>query len=440
VRLKAQATKKRTFHTRKAYILQKDRRVQSKEGQTLVCTRFSQTIAQQHFMPNSENSSMTKPQERARVYAISLFPALSIPTRMRSESHYSGKGVCIAMIDSGFVTHPDLTKPENRIVRYYDAVKKEEDALPPEKPEFYSWHGTMTACTAAGNGFLSRKLYSSLAYNANLVLVRTMDDKGSIPTARIAHALDWCLENAKKYGINIINLSVYADEIDTSLEHPVTSRVEEAVRRGIVVVAASGNNPRVPLYPPACAPSAITVGGLDDKNNMLEDDSLYQSSFGRTPEGIVKPEVIAPAIWLPAPILPNTPTHEEASALSALDNMLDDMLLKTLPLIITKTNLPLELLRSSNVEEIRGKIVERLTTEKIISPNYKHVDGTSFAAPIVCSVIAQMLEANDRLSPAKIKEILTQTAKNLPNYPSEPQGFGMVQATAAVEMAAQATL
>lgn len=391
-------------------------------------------------MPNSENSSMTKPQERARVYAISLFPALSIPTRMRSESHYSGKGVCIAMIDSGFVTHPDLTKPENRIVRYYDAVKKEEDALPPEKPEFYSWHGTMTACTAAGNGFLSRKLYSSLAYNANLVLVRTMDDKGSIPTARIAHALDWCLENAKKYGINIINLSVYADEIDTSLEHPVTSRVEEAVRRGIVVVAASGNNPRVPLYPPACAPSAITVGGLDDKNNMLEDDSLYQSSFGRTPEGIVKPEVIAPAIWLPAPILPNTPTHEEASALSALDNMLDDMLLKTLPLIITKTNLPLELLRSSNVEEIRGKIVERLTTEKIISPNYKHVDGTSFAAPIVCSVIAQMLEANDRLSPAKIKEILTQTAKNLPNYPSEPQGFGMVQATAAVEMAAQATL
>jgi serine protease AprX len=391
-------------------------------------------------MSTFEATSVTKTQERARVYAISLFPALSIPTRMRSESHYSGKGVCIAMIDSGFVTHPDLTKPENRIVRYYDAVKKEEDALPPEKPEFYSWHGTMTACTAAGNGFLSRKLYSSLAYNANLVLVRTMDDKGSIPTARIAHALDWCLANAKKYGINIINLSVYADEIDTSLEHPVTSRVEEAVRRGIVVVAASGNNPRVPLYPPACAPSAITVGGLDDKNNMLEDDSLYQSSFGRTPEGIVKPEVIAPAIWLPAPILPNTPTHEEASALSALDNMLDDMLMKTLPLLITKTNLPLELLRSSNVEEIRGKIVERLTTEKIISPNYKHVDGTSFAAPIVCSVIAQMLEANDRLTPAKIKEILTQTAKNLPNYPSEPQGFGMVQATAAVEMAAKATL
>lgn len=228
--------------------------------------------------------------------------------------------------------------------------------------------------------------------------------------------------------------------MDTSLEHPVTKLVEEASRRGIVVVAASGNNPRVPLYPPACAPSAITVGGLDDKNSMLEDDGLYHSSFGRTIEGLIKPEVIAPAIWLPAPILPGTPTHEEAAALSALDSMLDDMMMRTLPLLITKTNLSLELLRSTNIEEIRGKISERLSAEKIISPNYKHVDGTSFAAPIVCSVIAQMLEANDRLTPAKIKEILTQTARPLANYPSEPQGFGVVQATAAVEEAAVATL
>jgi serine protease AprX len=107
---------------------------------------------------------------------------------------------------------------------------------------------------------------------------------------------------------------------------------------------------------------------------------------------------------------------------------------------LPKTGLSLELLRSSNVDEIRGKINDRLQSEKIISPNYKHVDGTSFAAPIVCSVIAQMLEANDNLPPAKIKEILTQTAKTLPNYPSEPQGFGIVQATAAVEAAAVATL
>jgi serine protease AprX len=370
-------------------------------------------------------------------YVPSLFPALSIPVRMRAKAHYSGKGICIAMIDSGFVPHPDLTQPENRILRYFDAVQEIEAPLPPATPELYSWHGTMTACTAAGNGYLSRKLYSSLAYNANVVLVRTMDDKGKVPTSRIVNALQWCLDNRKKYGIQVINLSVYADEIDTSLEHPVTQLVEQLSENGVVVVAASGNNPTAPLRPPAAAPSAVTVGGLDDKNTLgIRDNDLYNSSFGRTVNNTIKPEVIAPAIWLPAPILHGTTVHEEASALVAMDSMTDEMLLRTLPLIITKTQLPLELLRSTNVGEIRNHIENRLRAEKIISPNYKHVDGTSFAAPIVCSVVAQMLEVAPALTPQQVKDILCATARPMSNYPREPQGYGVVRATAAVEAAA----
>jgi serine protease AprX len=382
------------------------------------------------------------PSDASASYAIpSLFPALSIPARMRAKAHYSGKGVGIAMIDSGFIPHPDLSKPDNRIRRYYDAVTQTEADLPPDKAEFYSWHGTMTACTAAGNGFLSRKLYSSLAYNAHVVLVRTMDDRGKIPTATIVHAMEWCLANAKKYGINVINLSVYADEIDGSLDHPLTKIVEEASARGIVVVAAAGNNPMAPMRPPANAPSAITVGGLDDKNTLgIRDNDLYNSTFGRAAGNIIKPEVIAPAIWLPAPILSGTPVHEEASALVAMDSMNDMMLLKTLPLLIPHTQLPLELIRSTNTDEVRGHIEARLKAEKIISPNYKHVDGTSFAAPIVCSVVAQMLEVNPRLTPAEVKDILTATARPMPNYPREPQGYGVVRATAAVEAALDDTV
>jgi serine protease AprX len=367
----------------------------------------------------------------------SLFPALSIPVRMRAKAHYSGKGVGIAMIDSGFIPHPDLTQPENRIRAYYDAVSKVEAPLPPEQAEFYSWHGTMTACTAAGNGYLSRKLYSSLAYNAHLVLVRTMDDKGKIPTARIVEALEWTIRNARRFGVKIINLSVYADEVDMSPEHPVNALVEDAVARGIVVVAAAGNNPTAPLRPPASAPSAITVGGLDDKNTLgIRDNDLYNSTFGRTIGNSIKPEVIAPAIWLPAPILYGTSVHQEASALVAMDSMTDVMLLQTLPLLIKYTQLPLELIRSTDVKAVRAAIEERLKAEKIISSNYKHVDGTSFAAPIVCSVVAQMLEVNPRLTPQEVKDILTATARPMPNYPREPQGYGVVRATAAVEAAA----
>ena len=61
-----------------------------------------------------------------------------------------------------------------------------------------------------------------------------------------------------------------------------------------------------------------------------------------------------------------------------------------------------------------------------------HVDGTSFAAPIVSSVIAQMLEINSSLTPAMIRTILFSTAKRLKNWPAERQGFGMVQAKKAI--------
>jgi hypothetical protein len=56
-----------------------------------------------------------------------------------------------------------------------------------------------------------------------------------------------------------------------------------------------------------------------------------------------------------------------------------------------------------------------------------HVDGTSFAAPIVCSVIAQMLEANPQLTPAAIREVLFSTSKRIENYPAERQGFGVIR-------------
>jgi serine protease AprX len=56
-----------------------------------------------------------------------------------------------------------------------------------------------------------------------------------------------------------------------------------------------------------------------------------------------------------------------------------------------------------------------------------HVDGTSFAAPIVCSVIAQMLEANTKLTPATIREVLFNTAKRIEGLPAERQGFGVIR-------------
>jgi serine protease AprX len=63
------------------------------------------------------------------------------------------------------------------------------------------------------------------------------------------------------------------------------------------------------------------------------------------------------------------------------------------------------------------------------------VDGTSFAAPIVTSVVAQMIEANPHLTPTVIKDILIATADRVPGLPLMNQGYGVMNARRAVEQA-----
>ncbi|MCX6140668.1 MAG: S8 family serine peptidase [Candidatus Kapabacteria bacterium] len=263
---------------------------------------------------------------------IATKPVLPLPVRLHADVRSTGKGICIAMVDSDFVIHPDLMEPIPRIVGYYDAVEDKAYELPPTEPLSRHWHGTMTACTAAGNGYLSRGEFTSLAPQSTVLLIRTMNEAGRVTTPTIERALHYILEHAVEFGIRVVNLSVYADEFDQTLDHPVTKAVEDVVAKNIVVVAAAGNNPFAPIRPPASAPNALTVGGLDDKNTLDgSDEELYHSTFGITQLGIQKPELIAPAIWLPAPILPGTQTHTQASALCALDMMTDDMLLSCAP-------------------------------------------------------------------------------------------------------------
>lgn len=373
------------------------------------------------------------------VRPLATRPVLPLPVRLHADVRATGAGIGIAMVDSDFVVHPDLVEPTCRIVRYHDAVNNVSDALPPTEPLARHWHGTMTACTAAGNGHLARGRFTSLAPEASLVLIRTMNDVGRVTTPTIVRALHFIRDNAADLGIRVVNLSVYSDEIDHTLDHPVNAAVEEITAMGIVVVAAAGNNPYAPIRPPAAAPGALTVGGLDDKNTLDgSDEQLYHSTFGITHLGVQKPELIAPAIWLPAPILPGTTTHMQASALCAMDMMTDDMLLGTAPMLMPHSGLPLPLWTSRDVDELREAIDATIEAELIASPYYKMVDGTSFAAPIVASTVAQMLELAPHLTPADVKDILMSTARPLDGYPAIRQGAGVVQQRAALAKARMA--
>src|SRR5262249_21995182 len=150
-------------------------------------------------------------------------------------------------------------------------------------------------------------------------------------------------------------------------------------------------------------------------------------SFGKTVDDLSKPELIANAIWIAAPIPLRTNEHEEAQTLYDLLKFSDDELPLEITGKIILTQLDKNLIHESDGSVIRKAIVNRIQQCKYINANYQHVDGTSFAAPIVTSVIAQLLEAKPNLTPLQIREILFSTAKRLSNFHVERQGFGAVQ-------------
>ncbi|MEP7109345.1 MAG: S8 family serine peptidase [Ferruginibacter sp.] len=358
-----------------------------------------------------------------------------LPTALRLDADpgYTGKGVTICFIDSGFYLHPDLVSYENR-------VKKIVDINSPMNPREYfstphqeSWHGTMTTVVCAGDGYISNGLYKGIASDAELVLLKVQNESGKIPTENIVKALQWVLENHILYNIKIVNMSLGDDE-DLSLRSSrVDQLAEKLIAKGIIVVAAVGNDEYGSIKPPANALNVIAVGGVDD-DNLLGSvaGKLYHSSFGKTMDALMKPELMAHAIWIAAPILPGTKEQEEAEALYKLVNTPDYELKPALAEIVNKIILDACVLERDDVSFIRDAVKQRIQAAKYISANYMHVDGTSFAAPIVSSIIAQLLEANPNLTPAYIRELLFSTARRIDGIPAEKQGFGVIQARKAL--------
>ena len=360
---------------------------------------------------------------------------LSTPLRLDADDRFTGRGVTIAFLDSGFYPHVDLTTPKNRIVAYRNMIEEDGELGSLFQPDVASWHGMMTSVVAAGNGSLSNGFYRGLAPDSDVVLVK-LARTGRITEADIQAGLEWVLVNREKYNIRVVNISAGGDFEQSYLADPLSRTVELCTAAGIAIVCAVGNAghlPNHPVFPPASAPSCIAVGGLDDRNSLNRAKrGMYRSSYGPTVDGLQKPEVIAPSIWVPAPILPNTPTAQQAELLEKLDTSADDEL-HDLIRANPGVDAELDAVLDRPVHSIRQITLLKLRRENVITRDYKYVDGTSFAAPIVSSLVAQMLEANPSLTPQRVKHILISTAERLPQYEVDRQGWGVIDPRRAVE-------
>ncbi len=446
-----------------------------------ICPTCARDYARRHARRRSPVSlhTHTFPHTTFPYYHPEEFTVLSQWERLPHHPGFDGRGIGVAFLDSGYYPHPDFVEGSLDVTAFLDSVGSPvrvrrflerqpsrvrqyanlvEDRVHTglDLPSLWSdapssWHGQMTAALAAGNGCLSDGHFRAYAPAASLIWLKIGRPNGSIPESDILAGLHWLLaeDRLQRLGVRVVNISVGGDHPQSWWENPVCLAVEALTQAGVLVVVAAGNSGREVLVAPAQAPSALTVGGIDDGNRRWRVDRtaerrrlrLYHHSYGRVwaaSQPMGKPELLAPAIWLPAPVLPVSPVFREMWVLGRAWHALDEGRVAQAREILWRHRELLALtvqVRHAGPKTLRRLLRFRMNRHKWVHPFYQHVDGTSVSAPQVAAVAAQMFQANPGLTPQAVRQLLMESALPLDHLPRAQTGAGLLQPARAVALA-----
>ena len=208
------------------------------------------------------------------------------------EQGITGKGTCICVLDSGIAPHPDL---KDRIIAFKDCVNGRKE------PYDDNGHGTHCAGIAAGDGTSSGGKNVGVAPEANIVGVKVLDEFGNGTCSDIIRGIQWAVTHQHKYGIDVLTISLGHSIDRTRFLDPLTLAVQAASHLGLTVTVSAGNDGPAPstVCAPGNAPSAITVGALNDNgtDDPTDDYPAMFSSRGPTPiDHLEKPDIMAPGV------------------------------------------------------------------------------------------------------------------------------------------------
>ena len=292
------------------------------------------------------------------------------------EDSYTGAGVTVAVLDTGVSQLPDFG---DRVLARVD--------LTPEQDGFDRYgHGTHMAGIIGGNGASSAGEWNGVAPRANLVSVKVAGADGSTDVSVVIAGLQWVLANKSTYGIRVLNLAFGTDSRQSYSLDPLNYAVEQVWLGGILVITSAGN--RGPnggtINKPGDDPFVVTVGAVDLNGTPDRFDDVVApfSSWGVTPDGFLKPDLVAPGITIVAP-------------------------------------------------RAVGSVVDQMHPEAVVDDAYIQGTGTSQAAAIVSGVAALMFQADPSMTPDIAKATLLGSAYKSSAYRSGG-GAGLIDAGGAV--------
>ncbi len=307
--------------------------------------------------------------------------------------------IIVAVPDTGVLLgHPDL---ENKLVPGYDFVRSRYSEIDSDRgidtnpndpgdqlPGGSSFHGTHVAGIISAQSNNNEGI-AGISWNTSIMPLRALGKGGSGTEYDIEQAIRYAsgLPNdsgtVPTYPADIINLSLGGGAFSEG-----TQQLMEAVRnKGIIVVAASGNeNTDIPMFP-ASLDSVISVGAINI-NKQRASYSNYGSYL----------DVVAPGG-------DNTPDINGDGD--------PDGIISTMGSDVAAKNLQMEY-------------------------SYNYAMGTSMAAPHVSGVISLMKAVNPNLTPQNVDDLLAngKMTDDLGNGGRDDEfGHGLINARKAVNAA-----
>ena len=315
---------------------------------------------------------------------------------------YTGRGVDIALIDTGIAPVPGLDGP-GKVVHGPDLSF---DSQNPDLVNNDSYgHGTHMASIIAGrdegtsrsalgcltclnsSGFSDTTKFVGVAPEARLVNVKVGATDGAVDVSQVIAALDWVVQYGKTGGLNIrvLNLSYGTDASQDYVLDPLSYAAGVAWRKGVVVVVSGGNDGTMnaELANPAYNPRLLAVGADDPMGTMERSDDTVPAFASRstTRRNV---DIIAPGV-------------------SVLG------------------------LKSP------GSFSDAHYPNATVGTRFMKGSGTSQSAAVVSGAVALILERYPNATPDQVKELLRNTAYMLKTTSKPDQGRGLIDLSRAMQ-------